>query len=174
MSDDTPAAGSYRVRRTHVAEGALLGSGFSEGFAVSDSSGATVWSFGYRMHLGSQEWKVVDGSGAQVADLHHGAHVHPQFELSGQGRPTVTIRKASFAPMHESWKVEGAAGGDLDVKGSWTDHDFAMTDSSGAVRAQVSRAWASVHDTFDVAVSGTDALTAVAAAVAIDATEHER
>ena len=163
------ANGSFVVKRTS----AIGLKGMSESFHVTDESGSPVLEFKYSMHMGSQEWHVLDTSGAEVANMQRHAHVHPQFDITRPGRPDVTVRKANFMPVSETWRVEGLEGGDVDVSGSITDHEFTFTNQTGAVVAQSSRQWVSVHETYGVRVSGMDAVVALCAAVGMDVIENQ-
>jgi len=163
------AGNTFIVTRTS----ALGLQGVSEGFVVKDESGATQFELKYKMHLDWQEWQVLDASGSVVAQMERHAHVHPTFTIDRAGQGQVTVRKADFMPLKQTWKVEGLAGGDVTVGGSFTDHEFTFTDAAGSAVAEASRRWATMHEGYGVTVQGLDPVIAICAAVAMDVAENE-
>src|SRR5690242_18795076 len=68
---------------------------------------------------------MLDAGGSEVAVLVRPAmHIHPTFTVSRPGRSEVTIRKANFAPVMETWRIEGAEEGDIDLHGDVLNHEF--------------------------------------------------
>ena len=111
--------------------------------------------------------------GTEVADLARPPmHVHPTFTLSRPGRPDVTIRKTGFAPVHETWAIEGDASGDVEIHGDMLNHEFSF-ERAGATVGTTTRRWISITDAFAVQVEGLDPVLAIATAVGIDALQHE-
>lgn len=145
-----------------------------DGYAVQTPDGATAWTLKFHVGLGKVTWTFVDASGATAATLvRPPMHVHPTFELDRPGKRAVTIRKANFMPVKETWRIEGDADGDLDVTGDVVDHEFTITDASGTAVAQASRSWVTVRETYGVRCSGIDPVLVAATAIAIDVAEHE-
>ena len=99
-------------------------------------------------------------------------HIHPNFTLRRPGRTDVTVRKANFMPVNETWRIEGAEDGDIDINGDIVDHEFTMVDGSGATVATVSRAWVSIRDAYGLQVGAMDPVLAIAAVVGIDDAEN--
>lgn len=161
--------GTFVITRTS----ALGLEGLAETFVAQDESGATQFDLKYKMHLGSQEWHVCDASGNEVADMQRHVHLLPTYSIDRPGHPQVTVRKRNPMPVGQAWSIEGLEAGEVTVSGSFTDHEFTFTDPSGQVVAQASRRWATVHEALALRISGLDALIAVCAAVAIDASENE-
>lgn len=116
-----------------------------------------------------------DASEAQVAELVRPAmHVHPTFLLSRPARTDITIRKANFLPLKETWRIEGSEDGDLDVSGDIADHEFTLVDASGQVVATATQNWITFTDSFGIQVDGVDPVLVIAAAVGIDVIDHEQ
>ncbi|MFZ4517337.1 MAG: LURP-one-related/scramblase family protein [Microthrixaceae bacterium] len=146
-----------------------------DGFTVQTPDGSTAWTVKYHVGLGKGTWTFLDPAGATAATLVRPAmHVHPTFELDRPGHPTVTIRKANFMPLNETWRIEGDTDGDLDVTGDVVDHEFTITDASGTAVAQASRSWVTVRETYGVRCNGIDPVVAAATSVAIDVVEHQQ
>ena len=149
---------------------------FAAGFTVTDDSGATVFDVVSNKHIGSARWDVKDAQGTVVAELHQHAALRPQFRIERPGQPEITLQEISVMPTRHNWRLVGVPGGDIEINGTLSDHSFDFTDASGAVVAQTSRAWMSVHEAYGVRVSGLDPLLAVVAALGMDIAEsmHER
>ena len=146
-----------------------------DSYTVTADDGSTVFDVKFHMHLSKLTWTFVDRAGAEVATLvRPPMHAHPTFEVDRPGHGPVTVRKANFMPVHETWKVEGTELGDLDVSGSLADHEFVVTDASGATVAEASRKWATLRETYAVRCSGMPAELAAATALAIDVVEHQQ
>ena len=144
-------------------------------FTVDAPDGTNRFSVKLHLGLGKEPWTFSAPDGTEAAVMvRPPMHAHPTFTLDRPGRATVTIRKANFAPMRESWRIEGTEIGDLDVSGDLADHEFAIADATGTVVGRASRAWASIRETYVVRCSGIDPVTAAAAAIAFDVIEHQR
>lgn len=144
-----------------------------EGFLVFDGGGNQLYHFKGHLAFGKQKWSMLDASGAEVAQMERGAmHIHPNFTLRRPGRTDVTVRKANFMPVNETWRIEGAEDGDIDINGDIVDHEFTMVDGSGATVATVSRAWVSIRDAYGLQVGAMDPVLAIAAVVGIDDAEN--
>lgn len=115
-----------------------------------------------------------DASGQALATMTRPeAHMHATFDIRLESGSQMTMRKASFAFAHETWRLEGTAAGDIDLIGDIASHNFDFADSHGTVVARASRPWVSVHDAYDVEVMALDPITALCAVVALDAVEHD-
>jgi uncharacterized protein YxjI len=169
-----PPANVLRARRAQLGAALALGSEFSNSWTVVNSAGATVFEFEYHAHLTSQEWKVKAGSGDQMATMvREEAHMHSTFQIDLASGEHLTLRKASFALVHESWRLEGTAQGDLDLTGDLSSHNFEFTDAQGTAVARASRPWVTMHDVYDIEVKTLDPVVAVCTVVALDCVEHE-
>jgi len=173
MSEKVPSPGTLRAQRTS-AGARFLPAAFSDSWVVIDSTGATVLSFNYHVHVGSQEWQITDGQGSPVGIMtRSGAHLHWTYDISLNNGVRVSFSKTSFALAHEVWRLAGASSGDIELRGSLGDHSFEFLDLSGNVVAKSSRPWASLKEAIDVEIMGADATLALCAAIALDSTEHE-
>jgi uncharacterized protein YxjI len=145
-------------------------------FDVTDAGGAHA--YGVKFHvegLTKESWTFTDAAGQQVGKLTRaGVHVHPTFTLDRPGHGEVTIAKANFMPVQETWRVQGTELGDLDVNGNLVDHEYAVTAPDGSTVGQASRAWVTIRDTYGVTVDGVDPVVVLAAALAIDVIEHTK
>lgn len=147
--------------------------GTIEGYKVDDASGQEVYRFKGHFTLVGQKWSMIDSNGTEVAHLARPPmHVHPTFTLSRPGRPEVTIRKTGFAPVHETWAIEGDAGGDVEIQGDMINHEFSF-ERAGTIIGTTTRRWISITDAFAVQLEGLDPVLAIATAVGIDAIQHE-
>ena len=100
-------------------------------------------------------------------------HLHPTFTVLRPGRHDVTIRKATFAPIMETWRIEGSEDGDIDLHGDVLNHEFTFERDGRAV-GTTTRHWISLTDAYAVQANGMDPVLAIAAAVGVDAVESER
>ena len=114
-----------------------------------------------------------DAAGTVVATLvRPPLHLHPTFTVSRPGRSDVVIRKANFAPVLESWRIEGAEQGDVDLVGDVLNHEFTLA-QDGHTIGTATRRWVSLTDAYAVQVAGMDPVLAIAASVGIDSVERE-
>ncbi len=144
-----------------------------EGYLVDDDTGAQVYHFKGHLAFPGQRWSMLDGGGAEVAALvRPPLHIHPTFTVSRPGRADVVIRKANFAPVLETWRIEGAEDGDVDIRGDVLNHEFTF-ERGGQNVGTTTRRWISITDAFAVQANGIDPVLAIAAAVGIDSVEQE-
>jgi uncharacterized protein YxjI len=116
---------------------------------------------------------MLDASGSEAAGLVRPAmHIHPTFTVTRPGRTDVTVRKTNFAPIMETWRIEGAEGGDIDLRGDLLNHEFTFERDGRAV-GTTTRRWVSLTDAYAVQADGMDPVLAIAAAVGIDSVENE-
>ena len=164
------SAPTYTIHRTLKDAMSVMG----RSYAVQDASGAATLTVSQEMHLGSDKWSVRDAQGSEVATITRGPlHVHPTFDFVGSDGTSVTITKANFSPLHETWRIEGLTSGTIDIHGSITNHEFELVHADGNVVARASRKWASITEGYGLQVTaGLPLVVAVAAAVALDETEN--
>jgi len=72
----------------------------------------------------------------------------------------------------ESWRIEVAEDGDIDLRGDVLNHEFTF-ERDGQAIGTTTRRWISMIDAFAVQASGIDPVLAIAAAVGIDSVEQE-
>ncbi|MFM7509705.1 MAG: LURP-one-related/scramblase family protein [Actinomycetota bacterium] len=145
-------------------------------FDVTDAGGAHA--YGVKFHvegLTKESWTFTDAGGQQVGKLTRaGVHVHPTFALDRPGQGEVTISKANFMPVQETWRVQGTELGDLDVNGNLADHEYAVTSPDSVAVGHASRSWVTIRDTYGITVDGVDPVVVLATALAIDVIEHSK
>lgn len=157
--------GAYLVRRKV---------GSIEGYLVFDDTDAEVYRFKGRVTFPGQRWSMLDGAGTEVATLlRPPLHIHPTFTLSRPGQNDVVIRKANFSPVRESWRIEGAETGDIDLQGDILNHEFTF-ERGGQPVGTTTRRWISITDAYALQVNGMDPVLAIATSVGIDSIEQER
>ena len=144
-----------------------------QGYLVDDSTGARVYHFKGHLAFPGQRWSLLDATGAEVATLvRPPLHIHPTFTVSRPGRSDVVIRKAGFAPMMGSWRIEGAEDGDVDLRGDVLNHEFTF-ERDGQAIGTTTRRWILMTDAYAVQANGIDPVLAIAASVGIDSVEQE-
>lgn len=144
-----------------------------EGYLVYDGTDTQVYHFKGHLAFPGARWGMLDASGSEVASLVRPAmHIHPTFTVSRPGRADVTIRKANFAPIHETWRIEGAEDGDIDLHGDILNHEFTF-EQDGRPVGTTTRRWVSLTDAYAVQANGMDPVLAIAAAVGIDSVDNE-
>ena len=144
-----------------------------EGYLVYDGTDTQVYHFKGHLAFPGARWGMLDASGSEVASLVRPAmHIHPTFTVTRPGRSDVTIRKANFAPIMETWRIEGAEDGDIDLHGDVLNHEFTF-EHDGRLVGTTTRRWISLTDAYAVQANGMDPVLAIAAAVGIDSVENE-
>jgi uncharacterized protein YxjI len=144
-----------------------------EGYLVYDATDTQVYHFKGHLAFPGARWSMLDAGGSEVAGLARPAmHIHPTFTVTRPGRTDVTIRKASFAPIMETWRIEGAEEGDIDLHGDVLNHEFSFEQDRRPV-GTTTRRWVSLTDAYAVRADGMDPVLAIAAAVGIDSVENE-
>ena len=132
--------GAYLLRRDRAS---------IEGYLVFDAMDAQVYQLEHHMGLTTSRWTMLDAAGTEVATIvQPPMHLHPTFTVARAGHPDVIVRKASFAPVHETWRLEGGEDGDIDVQGDILDHEFTFVAANGRTVATASRHWvthSSIH-----------------------------
>lgn len=145
-----------------------------EGYLVYDGNDVQLYHFKGHLTFPGQRWSMLDAAGSEVASLIRPAmHIHPTFTVTRPGRSDVTIRKATFAPVIQTWRIEGAEDGDIDLHGDVLNHEFTFERDRRAV-GTTTRRWISVTDAYAVQADGIDPVLAIAASVGIDSVEQER
>ena len=108
--------GAYLLRRNRAS---------IEGYLVFDAMDVQVYRFKNHLSIASARWTMLDAAGTEVATMvQPPMHLHPTFRVARAGHPDVVVRKASFARVHETWRLEGGEDGDIDVQGDILDHEF--------------------------------------------------
>ena len=89
------------------------------------------------------------------------------------GHTVATVKKAMITPLRERFKIELAAGGELEAHGNIVDHEYEI-ERGGTRVAEVSTRWFRVADTYGVEVEdGQDPVLALAITVVVDQMTHD-
>ncbi|MCB8958366.1 MAG: LURP-one-related family protein [Nocardioides sp.] len=89
------------------------------------------------------------------------------------GHTVATVKKAMITPLRERFKIELAAGGELEAHGNIVDHEYEI-ERGGTKVAEVSKRWFRVADTYGVEVEdGQDPVLALAITVVVDQMTHD-
>ena len=89
------------------------------------------------------------------------------------GHTVATVKKAMITPLRERFKIELAAGGELEAHGNIVDHEYEI-ERGGTKVAEVSKRWFRVADTYGVEVEDRqDPVLALAITVVVDQMTHD-
>lgn len=110
-----------------------------------------------------------DAQGNEVASIQERMlRVKDTMEIERGGRSVATVKKALVSPLRDRYQVNLAAGGDWDVQGNITAHEYEISNGREKV-AEVSMKWFRVRDTYGIEVApGQDVGLVLAVAVALD------
>lgn len=99
--------------------------------------------------------------------------LRPVYEIYRDGKLMAVVKKQFFTFFHCKFEVDGPGDNDFEASGSFTDHEYEITNSNGAV-ARVSKRWFSFTDTYGVEIAdGQDQVLLLATAVVIDLVCHD-
>jgi uncharacterized protein YxjI len=79
-------------------------------------------------------------------------HVHKTFEVKKGDQVVATIQEAIFHMMGDKFKVTLAAGGELTVKGNWSNREFNVSQDGRQVIV-ASRKWLTIHDAYGIQIA---------------------
>jgi uncharacterized protein YxjI len=98
--------------------------------------------------------------------------IRETMDIEGPAGPVATVRKAMITPLRERFTVQLASGGEWNVQGNITDHEYEISGPQGKV-AEVGKRWFRVADTYGIEVApGQDDPLVVAVAIVIDSMTH--
>ncbi len=99
-------------------------------------------------------------------------HLRDTMGIENAGGRVATVKKALISPLRERYTVELAAGGEWEVQGHITDHEYEISDSAGRI-AEIGKRWFRVRDTYGIQVSpGQDDALVLAVAIVVDQISH--
>jgi len=99
-------------------------------------------------------------------------HLHKTISITRGGQTVATVQQALFNLAGDKFRITGAAGQELVVRGDWTSREFKVTDPSGQVAMTASRLWFSMHDAYGIQVApGFDVPFGLAIAIALERVE---
>lgn len=97
----------------------------------------------------------------------------PTYDIYSRGELKAVVKKALFTFFHCTFSVDVPGPGDLEARGSFTDHEYEFYRGETPVAA-VSKRWFSWTDTYGVDVAdGEDDLLILASTVVIDMACHD-
>jgi len=110
-----------------------------------------------------------DAGGNEVASIQEKMlRIKDVMEIERGGRKIATVKKALVSPLRDRFDVKIEGGGDWDVQGNITSHEYEITSGRDKV-AEVSMKWFRVRDTYGIEVTpGQDVGLVLAVAVALD------
>ncbi len=99
-------------------------------------------------------------------------HLHKTISIMRGGQTVATVQQALFNLAGDKFRITGAAGQELVVRGDWTSREFRVTDPSGQVAMTASRVWFSMHDAYGIQIApGFDVPFGLAIAIALERVE---
>jgi len=110
-----------------------------------------------------------DANGNEVASIQEKMlHIKDTMEIERGGQKVATVKKALVSPLRDRYDVKVEGGGDWDVQGNITAHEYEIMNGREKV-AEVSMKWFRVRDTYGIEVApGQDVGLVLAVAVALD------
>jgi len=141
---------------------------------IEDDAGNRVFEVDGKAFTIGRTLDLLDPAGTLLYTLHQPVMtIHAKFEISRAGALIATIEKALFAMFGDKFTITLAAGGQLEAKGDFLDHEFVVTRDGNEV-VSASRAWFSMHDTYGVRVADDfDDPLALTIAIAIEQIERQ-
>lgn len=118
--------------------------------------------------------KIRDAAGREVAEIQERlVTIRDTMEISRDGRPIATVKKALVTPLRGRFTVEVAGGADMDVQGNILNHEYKIS-QGGRDIAEVSRKWFRIRDTYGVEIDpGQDDALILAITVVVDQMSHD-
>jgi uncharacterized protein YxjI len=99
--------------------------------------------------------------------------IRDTMTIDREGVGTITVKKALINPLRERFTAEMPSGGDIDIQGNITAHNYTM-ERGGQRVAEVSKKWVAIRDTYTVEVApGEDDVSILAITVAVDQMTHD-
>jgi uncharacterized protein YxjI len=118
---------------------------------------------------------IEDASGRELYKIQEKlARIRDTMDIEGPNGNVATVKKAMITPLRERFTVDLASGGQWDIQGKITDHEYEISGPNGKV-ASVGKRWFRLTDTYGVEVGpGQDDGLALAVAVVVDQISHPR
>jgi uncharacterized protein YxjI len=99
--------------------------------------------------------------------------VRDKMDIEGPNGPVATVTKALISPLRERYTVSLASGGEWNVQGNITDHNYEISSDQGKI-AEVSKRWFRIADTYGIEVApGQDDALVLAVAIVVDQISHK-
>lgn len=165
--DERRGVTTYRMREKLFAIG--------DDYWIEDAGGQRVLKVNGKALRVRETLVLEDPSGRELLKIQERKlRIRDTMEIEdSSGHTVATVKKAMISPLRERFKVELAAGGELEVHGNIVDHEYEISGSGGKV-AEVSKRWFRVADTYGVEVEdGQDPVLALAVTVVVDQMTHD-
>ncbi len=119
-----------------------------------------------------------DHSGAEVGRIEGKVlALRPTYSILGpKGNLIATLKKKLLTFLGSHYWFENPEGQEImRAKGDFLAHEYQITDRTGNTLAHISKKWLSIRDSYGIDIIGeADRYLILAAAVCIDAIEHEK
>ncbi len=123
------------------------------------------------------KYTFYDNSGAEVGRIEGKIlALRPTYRiLDPKGNLIATLKKKLLTFLGSQYWFESPEGQKIMLpKGDFLAHEYQITDSTGNALAHISKKWLSIRDSYGIDIVGkVDRYLILAAAVCIDAVEHE-
>jgi uncharacterized protein YxjI len=157
---------TYRMQQKFVSIG--------DDYWIEDENGDRVFKVdGKAMRL-RKTFKLEDRDGNELLEIQDRAlTIRDVMAIERDGDTIAKVTKKMFTPFREKFKVEMKGGGEYDVHGKITDHEYEF-ERDGRKVVEVSKKWFRVRDTYGVEIApGEDEALVLAVTVAVDRMSHD-
>ena len=165
--DERRGVTTYRMREKLFAIG--------DDYWIEDNQGQRVLKVNGKALRIRDTLVLEDPSGRELLKIQERKlRIRDTMEIEDASGHTVeTVKKAMITPLRERFKIELAAGGELEAHGNIVDHEYEI-ERGGTKVAEVSKRWFRVADTYGVEVEdGQDPVLALAITVVVDQMTHD-
>lgn len=154
---------NYLIRKKLLALG--------DDFWVEDAEGRRAFHVDGKLLRLRDTYVIETGDGKEVLRVkERRLRLHKTFAIERRGEELATVSKALLTPLRDSFKVELAHGGVLEVKGDLFDHEYTIGWENGVPMATVTKRLFSMRDSYGLSVEpDQDAVLALAIAICVDA-----
>ncbi len=158
---------NYLIRKKLIALG--------DDFWVEDESGDKIFHVDGKVMRLRDTYVIETPDGQQLLKIQERRlRLHKTLAIERQGQELASVSKALISPLRDTFRVQLAGGGVLDVKGDLFNHEFTIDWENGTRLGEVSKRWFSVRDAYGLSVEANqDAVLALAIAICIDALERD-
>jgi uncharacterized protein YxjI len=118
---------------------------------------------------------IEDASGRELYKIQEKmVRIRDTMDIEGPNGPIASVKKAMITPLRERFSVDLDSGGEWNIQGNITDHEYEISGPNGKV-ASVGKRWFRLTDTYGVEIEpGQDDGLVLAVAVVVDQISHPR
>src|SRR4051794_18217345 len=155
----------YQMRQKMVAIG--------DDFWVEDENGDRVYKVDGKAMRARKTFKLQDRDGRELLEIQdRKLTIRDTMAIERDGNTVAKVKKKMFTPFREKFEVELDGGGEYEVHGKITDHEYKV-ERDGHKVAEISKKWFRVRDTYGVEIEpGEDDALVLAVTVAVDRMAH--